>query len=274
MQPFGDASPMGLLWTFMGSSKTYTIFCGAVEMVAGVMLFVPRLATLGALSAIGAMTQVFILNISYDVPVKMPSLHMLLMGVLLLAPDFPRLANFFIFNRPTEPALHTPLFPSKRANLGLLALQLALVAILAPYDLYRSHQDGKYYPALLLKPPLYGVWRVDEFSVNGQVHPPALTNDFRWKLAVLDKTNYLGIQVMDGSLLRPACRWDEAKKTLTLIDPKVSGEMTFRTPSTDDLVLDGQFEGQAVHIQLHRIETKFLLRDRGFHWINDAPLSR
>ncbi len=49
LESYGDSSPMGILWTFMSASRSYTIFTGAVEMLGGILLFVPRLATLGAL---------------------------------------------------------------------------------------------------------------------------------------------------------------------------------------------------------------------------------
>ena len=45
LEPYGDSSPMGLLWTFMGASKGYSIFCGGVEMLAAILLFVPGCAT-------------------------------------------------------------------------------------------------------------------------------------------------------------------------------------------------------------------------------------
>ncbi|HEX7182871.1 MAG TPA: DoxX family protein, partial [Thermoanaerobaculia bacterium] len=38
MQPFGDASPMGLLWTFIGASTAYNIFGGVGEMLGGLLL--------------------------------------------------------------------------------------------------------------------------------------------------------------------------------------------------------------------------------------------
>jgi hypothetical protein len=41
-QPFGEASPMGLLWTFMGTSSAYQIFTGAGGQLGGVLLFQRR----------------------------------------------------------------------------------------------------------------------------------------------------------------------------------------------------------------------------------------
>lgn len=42
MQPYGESSPMGILWTFMGSSTAYTIFAGtAGEVLAAIPLLFP-----------------------------------------------------------------------------------------------------------------------------------------------------------------------------------------------------------------------------------------
>jgi hypothetical protein len=62
MQPFGDASPMGLLWTFMGASPAYTIFAGLCEWSGGVLLLFRRTALLGALLSLCALTNVVMLN--------------------------------------------------------------------------------------------------------------------------------------------------------------------------------------------------------------------
>ena len=38
-QPLGEFSPMGIAWAFMGASKPYVIFSGAMELIAGLLLF-------------------------------------------------------------------------------------------------------------------------------------------------------------------------------------------------------------------------------------------
>lgn len=124
LEPYGEGSPMGLLWTFMGYSKTYNVFTGLVEMIGGAFVIIPRLTTLGALISAAAMTNVFILNMSYDVPVKIFSLNLLLMSCFLLLPELRRLTNVFILNRPA-PAFEPPqLFQRRSLTLGLLAAQI------------------------------------------------------------------------------------------------------------------------------------------------------
>src|SRR5262249_55489589 len=80
LQPYGDASPMGLVWTFMGASRSYNIFAGAAEMIGGLLLIVRRTTLLGALLSLGALSNVAALNFCYDIPVKLYSSHLLAMA--------------------------------------------------------------------------------------------------------------------------------------------------------------------------------------------------
>jgi uncharacterized membrane protein YphA (DoxX/SURF4 family) len=77
VQPLGQFSPMALLWVFMGCSPLYTSFTGITEVLSGLLLFFRRTTTLGALLAVGIMSNVVMLNMSYDVPVKLSALHLL-----------------------------------------------------------------------------------------------------------------------------------------------------------------------------------------------------
>src|SRR4029078_2028641 len=104
IEPYGDSSPMGILWTFIGASKGFEIFTGSAEMLGGVLLILPRTTMLGALICLADTIQIFVLNMCYDVPVKLYSFHLLVMSVILLLPEFRRLMNMFLFNRQVEPS--------------------------------------------------------------------------------------------------------------------------------------------------------------------------
>lgn len=93
--PWGECSPMGAVWRFMGASPAYTACTGVVECLAAVLLLWRRTATLGGLVAVGAMTNVLLLNLCYDIPVKLYAAHLLLMGTLVAAADAPRLLAVF-----------------------------------------------------------------------------------------------------------------------------------------------------------------------------------
>jgi len=168
VEPFGEASPMGLLWTFMGASSAYTIFAGAGEMLGGLLLCFRRTALAGALVSAGVMSQVVILNFSYDVPVKLYSSHLLAMAVFLVVPDARRLLNLLVLNRPVEPAAAAPPPPAWRRRRLALAVQVVLVAAFSGYLLYQSYDASKEWGNLSERPSLYGVWTVEELVSDGR----------------------------------------------------------------------------------------------------------
>jgi len=88
---YGESSPMFLLWTFMASSPGYQLVAGFAEVLPALLLLHRRTVTPGALIAAVTMTNVFALNMLYDVPVKLFSFHLLLAATVLAAFDHARL---------------------------------------------------------------------------------------------------------------------------------------------------------------------------------------
>jgi uncharacterized membrane protein YphA (DoxX/SURF4 family) len=272
----GDSTPMSLLWTFMGASKSYEIFAGLMEMLAGILLFFPRFTMLGSLVSAAVMANVFMLNMSYDVPVKLYSFHLLLMSVWLLFFDRQRLANFFVFNREVKPQAHTPLFQRSRLNKSLLVSQLLLGLYLTSASLYYSYQRARTSGFLAPRAPLYGIWMVDEFTVGGQA--PQAGDPVRWQQAIFDNSSEVMFQSVSGKRQRFNHKTDLAKKTITVWRRENAGQrmqVAFDRPQTDVMTMDGKVDGKEIHAKLHRVpEPKFLLNTRGFHWINEYPFNR
>lgn len=99
-----------------------------------------RTTTLGALLIICAVTtHVLVLNLSYDVPVKIFAFHLVLLAAYLVAPDFGRLTNVLVLNRPAPAARSTWLFGNRRwvritrAVVKTLVLAFCAYAFTVPY---------------------------------------------------------------------------------------------------------------------------------------------
>ncbi len=279
MQPFGDASPMGLLWTFMGASVPYTVFAGLSEMVGGLLLTVRRTTLLGALISIGVMSNVVMLNFSYDVPVKVFSMHLLLMAVFLAAHDLRRLANLFVLNRPAEPEEVRPLFRRKWLARTATGFAASFTLFMTGMFLYRSYRDFEQYGReAAAKSPLYGMWTVEEFAVDGEVRPALATDEKRWRRMFFTAPGRCAIQLMSDSRERYNLELDEKESTLAITkrtDPNWKTTLAYTLPQPDVLLVEGPFDGQGVRAQLRRTEPpEFLLVTRGFHLINDRPLNR
>lgn len=127
---WGDSSPMNVLWAFMGASRPYTFFAGMAEVLAAMLLIWRRTATLGALVALGTMTNVMLLNFCYDVPVKIYSTHLVMMSVMIILPDVRRLANVLVLNRAAEPAAPSGVWRAGWPSLTHAIVKTAVIGFL------------------------------------------------------------------------------------------------------------------------------------------------
>jgi hypothetical protein len=277
VEPIGDQSPMGLLWNFMGMSQSYNVFTGIGEILGGLLLTTRRTTLLGALVSAGMLAHVVMLNFSYDVPVKLLSLHLLLAALFLAAPELRRLVDFFVLNRPTEPAVHRPLIPWKWPRRAALVLRTLLVLGFTGASLYQaqalSTTIGDHGP----QSPLSGVWNVEEYAVDGAVRPPLITEGTRWRRVAFDGKG-VTVQLMNDTRQMFLGDLDLDAHTLTLqTGPTAESKSTLTAsrPESDRLVLEGVLSGRPIRANLQRDDSRrFLLLDRGFHWINEFPFHR
>jgi hypothetical protein len=278
LQPVGTLSPMGMLWTSTGSSPAYEIFTGWAEAAGGLLLIVPRTATLGALVCLADMIQVFMLNMTYDVPLKVFTFHLILLSCFLLVPDVPRLVRFLLLNRATGPSTEEQLFRSVRANRIAVAAQIILGVWLV--GLYCHHSLGIWNTRGGGRPlpPLYGIWEVKQMSIDEQPRPPLLTDSTRWRRAIFDYPDRMAFQRIDESFAPYGASVNLPEKTLALTksdDKNWRANFTFQRPAGDQLILDGRMDNHQVHMELQLMDrNSFLLVSRGFHWTQEAPLGR
>src|ERR1041385_4804177 len=164
------------------------------------------------------MIQVWILNMIYDVGLKQLSFHLILIALLILAPDLRRLINLLVLDRPAPASSVPPLFNLPRAKRIALWSQLAfgayLLAMFTSVSLHYYSADGG--PGAP-KSPLYGIWSVDELAVDGEARPVALNDyDRRWRRVIFDTPESLIVQRIDDSLAHYGATVDTAARTLSL----------------------------------------------------------
>ncbi|MBV8515415.1 MAG: hypothetical protein JO260_08955 [Acidobacteria bacterium] len=181
LEPFGISSPMGVLWASVGASPHYETFAGCAELTAGSLLIFPRTTTLGALVAMADMIQVFTLNMTYDVPVKVLSFHLFLLALFLLAPDLPRLFTFLFRNQTVPAPVPSPIFRSRRASRIAFAVQMVYSAAIGGFGIHDTYKSYFEYGAGRPNRPFYGVWDVEEYSEDGQLRQPLTTDKERWR---------------------------------------------------------------------------------------------
>jgi hypothetical protein len=273
---YGESSPMGLLWTFMGYSAAYNVFAGAGEVLGGLLLFFRRTTTLGALVVSAVMSNVVMLNFCYDVPVKLYSTHLLLMAIFLIAPDARRLADALVLGRAT--AAPPPRVPFRAR--GLERARLVAKALFIVAALWTSTKMALPGHAMLgpnaLKPELYGVYQVESFErkSEGTAAP--------WGTLTLGRSAFI-MRRADGAGRSLRYKLDPQKKRVTLM-PMPGGraapgegpfDLAYDRPDPEHLRLEGEFEGEQVVVVLKKApEPPSLLMSRGFHWVNEFPYNR
>lgn len=276
-QTYGEASPHGLAWTFLGHSSAYSVFAGGAELVAAVLLLSRRTATLGALTTLAVMAHVLAINLCFDVPVKLFSATLLVMATYVFADDFGRFADALLRNRPTAPADLRPHFVGKagrRVHVALKAswILLYLVGVGMLLNVARELRDAP-------KPPLYGLYEVERFTLDGVVHPPQLGDALRWRHFIVEAAGPAVVRTMDDQRETFAITTDVAAHSLTLKsqqdDREQTHEYTYEQPTPESLVLRGSHGDARLEIALRRLDPNdFLLLRRGFHWVNEHPFNR
>ena len=273
LRTHGDFTPFWLFWTFMGYSTAYTIFAGAAEVLAGVLLLFRRTTTLGALAAVAVMLNVVMLDFCYQVPEKLDVIFLFLMTVILLAPDFGRLANLLVLNRATSPVegpgpltLRWMRVASAGAKVAIIAY-MVFTSVMLPLNLKAVYSPNS---------PLFGIYDVEEFSRNGQVTPPLSTDSTRWKKVVFLTTDETWIQKMDDSWDTCDTAYDLAAKNMTVAFNSGQKEgksvLAYAQQDRDHMTLSGPLGGDSLSAKLKRIDdSKFKLVRARFRWINGFP---
>lgn len=279
LAPYGDLSPIGVLWNQVGYSQPYEMLLGAAELAAGALLIVPRTALLGAMLALVDMAQVFLLNMTFDVPVKILSFHLMVLSLVLIAPDARRLTTVLVLGRGAGPSTVPYPFRGRRA-LRIAALVQVVLGLWMAVGMVRvGLVEYREIGPDRVKPPLYGIWTVSEFTRDGQVLPPLDTDRVRWRRMIFDYPGVLAYQRMDDTIeyvratLAPGTHRFELG---TAAEPsRPLGALTFTQPAPGRATLTGEVSGHAVTIALQRFDVDtFPVHHGGFHWVQNAPEPR
>ena len=264
--PAGDLTLSALLWTSIGAAPAYEIFTGCIEVLGGILLILPRTTTLGALISMAAMLQVFVLNMTYDIGLKLVSFHLIVLAAFLLAPEIRRLVDFFVRNRPV--AASTELAASRAVFAAQILFGVYLLGMYAYINVNFWKVAGSGSP----RSAFYGIWNVEMLLVNGESIPSELQDyDRRWRRVIFDNPDKVTFQRTDDSFARYGASIDSAGRTLAITK---SGSKNWKAnfnverQSTDRLVLEGEMDGLKIRTQLRLVEfdTLRLLNSR-FRWV-------
>lgn len=276
-ETYGDSSPMRLLWTFMGYSPAFSVFTGSFEVIGAILLLYRSTVVLGALILVTVMSTVVMMNLCYDVPVKLNSMHYLFFNVLLLIPNSAVLYRFFF--KKGEVSLKTIDFnlksDSQKQVFRKIRITVKSIFILllfqSAYTHYQGLSDRLDHSDTT---PLYGSYRVETFVNHGDTLPPLTTDSIRWEKILLSR-NYSDVYTMTKIRYRYLTEMDTLSKTIEFksfkLDSIPATTLKYRD-SAQFLYLSGRWRNSPISVRLIKKDMKsYQLINRGFHWINEFP---
>ncbi len=267
----GSMSPMGLAWTFMGYSKIYIIFAGASEIVAAILLVSRRLQSVASLFVIAVMGNVFVKNMAFDIPVKIFSFHLMLMGVFLFLTNGKRFVNSIILGKSVVKDASYPVHHKDRLKvIRNIKAVLISIALLLAFSFGMGRKDDFHE---ILNPIMKGGWKVSSFEKNGQEQPPLMTDKSYWQYFILEVRESASVIKLDQSYEKYAIEIDTIKKRIDMMRRSDSLKIKLNYyKNKDSLELNGIVENDTLHIKLIRkTEKDFNLTNREFRWINEKP---
>ncbi len=273
--PVGQLTPDMLFWSTMGSSYSYTVFSGIIEIIPALLLLFRKTRLLGILISFGVLVNVVMLNFGFDITVKIYSSFLLIIALLLLAPYVKSLYSIFIKRENTT----MPLIgyePQSRSALLYYTLTKTFVIGLLLYESTGFYfATGNLNDDLSPKSELYGAYDVYLFTDNGKIIPASMSYPGRFRRVFFHRRDYFIVQTMDDKFIDYNVLVDKTKSTITLYNSgwpahhELTSELIYQIQE-NSLVIYGYFFDSYITLFSKKIDLKKLplLREK-MHWTID-----
>ncbi len=279
--PLGDLLPMRFSWLFIGYSAPYEIFSGVMEVLVAVLLLYRRTATMGALIATAVFINVMMLNLCYDIPVKLYSMNLVLLCLYLLANEYRRIACFFVLNKEAAACAvyHYPL-TKKWMRVSRIIIKVAIVFLLGKsfYETLQYARESKI--TTVHKDFKPGVYEVTQYVVNKDTLPALVTDTIRWKDVIFENNQMGSINsgdtlfrrrygrgyfIFEVDTLQPIINFKKTRQDVTNIL-----SLHYLRPDSNTIQLWGKQKTDSLFIELKRSARHFQLAEKQFHWLSEA----
>jgi hypothetical protein len=185
--PLGKMDKDILFWSTMGSSYTYNILTGMAEIIPAIFLLFKRTRGVGLLISLGVLLNICIINLSFDISVKLFSGFLLFITFFALTPFLKKYYSLSTKETYTEYA--APVSDTQNTQHVLVKCAILLffgIESLLPYIQANNFNDDTF-----ARPALHGVYQIYSVVQNGQHIPNHL---FQYRRFFIHRDNYLIFQ--------------------------------------------------------------------------------
>jgi hypothetical protein len=267
IQPFGNMDPHRLFWEFMGASKSYQIFGGALEVIAGSLLLFRKTTTIGCLIALALLINILMLDIAFDTFVKVRVFYFILLTIYILGPDIKRLFSIFILKQSASLSIIPSVIENKKNKLlhyilkfGLIGLVLIVILKkqMDVYSLYHYPSHGS----------ISGIYKISEFYLNHQLHQPVNDDSLSWKKIAINKYFPIaGVQFANDSFTEYYFKLDTLNKIIDLSlqnDSRFKSRLHYSTINGDQWLFEGSFKDDSIRFMSKKVDIKSFNLEKGY----------
>jgi hypothetical protein len=259
----------------MGTSRSYNIFLGSLELLAGICLLFRKTRLFGSLLAISILLNIVAVNFSYNINVKIFSCFLLLLGLLIMAPAAKRLYRFFFTYNNLPAPQWEPSYVSPGIRRVYITGKVMVIGYMGWCLLAVYIQSGNFNDDKAARPPFHGAYEVTAFIKNNDTLPPLLTDTYRWKRVFIHRRDYFIIQFMNDGMQDYDLYCDTARKEWRIRKTTDKTEAVLHYGQTSDTTirLTSMIGMDSLLIDLRRIDLgKLPLLQKEFNWTVDEQV--
>jgi hypothetical protein len=294
---YGDFTRWKLFSLSLGIVPSYESFLGLVEIVAALLLFYRRSASVGAFILAIFLGNVFMSNWAYGGGDTVYSLYLITLALFVVSYDAQRLADLLLFQKPASPNTFRPLLLAawqRKARVALKVLVLFVFVILYGFQTRNAWHTTPYqFPVTKGLDGTKGIYNVSVFKKGKDSIGYSRADSVRWqdlvfeswatisirsnRPVVLDSVNVERLGLPDserdyelqGTAGRHYYRYevDTARHLLTLHDKNPHNQtdqlvLHYDRPDSTRIILSGiDQDRDSVYAVLQRRDKKYLLEE-------------
>ena len=261
--PLGQVDKDLLYWSSMGTSHTYSLFMGGLEVIAATLLLFRTTRLIGLLASFGILVNIVAVNFGFDISVKLFSLFLLFADLILLIPYFPQLRILMSVSHAIPvPRMYRLVLPRFWSSaLKWLVFGIIFLEVFYPFIRTRNFNGDN-----ASKPFLHGAYQVEQYVIGKDTLPVAA---FPFKRFFIHKDSYFIVQDQEDQFRDYKLAYDPAKSLfqLTGYDLRQTNMNVMYADSVLRLHFQGP-DGSDISLTGRQLNWKNMpaLR-KGFHWV-------
>lgn len=262
-----DLNPHQLFWSFMGTSKSYQIFAGLLEIIPAVLLLFRRTSTLGSVMAISILINVLMLNIGYDTRLKLVLFHLIIIAFFILAHDIKKLFQFFALKQNAALASIQPVIVNKRYKWAHYAIKFTLILFFLFLGL-KSQINPNNEISSAPHGAIIGIHKIKEFHITHDSTSINKDNQLDWKKIAITPFIRFSVQFMNDSIATYFFASSPTSESLELVsheDSSFSCKLHYSKIKPDEWLFNGTLKNDSVRFISTKIDlnNSTLLKDFG-----------